>query len=232
MNVIYTYCNFNNTEFSDFFLKMSKLSMFFSNRSIENANVILYCDKSSYNFFKQIRYINDIKIIDYSKYNFDKRAWNFPKLVSYSLQKEKFVHVDLDLSLLKPIEFSDDVDIFSEKTRKLEMKDIEYIYCDKDYELPKEIYCSGVFGGNNLELYQQLFFYANKYFNKDYCKNKEIGYENLYALEEVLTTQIMNKNNFKAQLLDQNKYIHFWERPKEVLHSHIIDSLINTFSIC
>lgn len=206
--------------------------MFMSMRNIDDANITLYCDKESYNFFKSIPYVNDIKIVDYSKYDFDERAWNFPKFVSYSLQKDPFVHIDFDLTILKPMKFSSTADIFSEKIRDIEGTEQETIYCDKSLPCPKQIYCSGLFGGNNIELFQKICFYAEKYFNKEFCKEKEIVYENLYGLEEVLFTQLATKDNCTVQFLDPSKYMHFWERPKEARYSQIINNLSNLYRIC
>lgn len=69
-------------------------------QSVESANQFygrptIYTDEFSLPFLQNLDLPADYEIVEYdpvlSKY------WNYPKLVTYSLQKEPFIHLDLDM---------------------------------------------------------------------------------------------------------------------------------------
>ena len=228
MEVAFTYMTMNDCkEMTPFFLKMLKCATLTAQRNIKDANVTLYCDSKSYNVFKQLSWIPRAEVIDFDKYKFDHRFWCFPKFVTYSLQDKPFVHIDIDMAITKDLELGDQ-DIFCERLRELEGYPEELEHADKKLPVPKKICCSGIYGGNNVSMFKDLFYRAREVCSEQRLKGKEVLYEHLYSLEEVyMTQQILDK---KLSILEvgEDVYQHFWMRPKEQFESSI-DSILMKF---
>ena len=215
MNVVFTYCSFKNgEEWNAFLYRMSLLAISSAKKHIKDAHTILYCDKCSYIFLKNIKAIDEINVIDYNLYDFDKRFWCFPKFISYSLQEKPFVHIDLDMYIDKGF-IIPEADIISERLRQFDRKPEELKYIDESLPVPESIYCSGIFGGYNTKFFKTFFEHASRICSKKNLENKEVLYEHLYSLEEAYTTQKMLQRNLKVATIDDNAYVHFWQKPKE-----------------
>ena len=222
MNVIFTYCTLNNcSEFDEFFTKMARVAIATAKRNIVNAKVIVYCDKESYEHFKTFKYIDDIVIVDYK--SFDRTFWCFPKIVSYNMQEEEFVHIDLDIAILSKIDFSNK-EFISERIRKFDKSTNELRFLDQSMKVPDILYCSGIFGGNRLEYFKEMYSLAYKE------KDTEFTYEDLYSLEELNVTQKLIRDKVTVFNPSQKSFIHFWARPKEQ-YADAVDVLSHMYMI-
>lgn len=224
MNVIFTYCTLNNcAEIDDFFLMMSKVAFASAKANIINAKTILYCDSLTKTHFHDIPYLDEIIEIDYTKYNFNKTFWNFPKILSYSMQQEEFVHLDLDVAIIGKIDFSKK-QFISEKIRNFNKLSSELLYADTSKPIPDILYCSGIFGGSCHDVFHKLYEISLN--NKD----NDFSYEDLYSLEECYMTQQILSKNIDAFIPNQKSFIHFWNKPKEQ-YMPIIEVLSHMYKI-
>lgn len=225
MEVVFTYCSFNNgKELSKFFYKLSLLSSCSAKKYIKDAHTVLNCDKDSFKFFSTIYGFDEINVIDFDKYRFDHRFWCFPKFVSYSMQHSPFIHVDLDIAFLKPTELPQ-ADIYAERTRPFDATYEECKYLDNKYEIPKQIYCSGLYGGYSTPTFKEFFMRARDYCSIQNLKTKEVCYEHLYSLEEGYMTQKFINEKLGVYVIPEDHFVHFWERPKEQ-YTDFVDAMI------
>lgn len=226
MNVIFTYCSFNQgKEIDTFFFKMCLLAIGTAKKNIEDAHIKVYCDKYARRVFDKIKYIDELIEIDYSKYDFDHRFWCFPKFISYSLQNEPFVHIDLDMAIIKKVSF-DNSDIISERKRPFDKEPEELKYAAKGLPIPDEIFCSGIFGGSNTAFFKDFFRHASELCSTKNLANDDVLYEHLYSLEEVYSTQKIENSKMSVKVMDDSSYLHFWERPKNQYYDTIDELLL------
>lgn len=215
MDVVYTYMSMDNgKEFNKNFYDMAKLSFMGSRAHIEDAHIKFYGDKKAIEFFKPTGQIDEFIEVDYSKYDFDKRFWCFPKFITYSLQKGKFLHVDLDMYIKKDIVVGD-TDIVCERIRKIDGTEGERKYADPSLPFPDKIMCSGIYGGSDIGIFRELFERAKRECSVSALRGKEVEYAHLYSLEEVWMTQLANERGLTVSETDADSYLHFWKRPKD-----------------
>ncbi len=160
-------------------------------------------------------------VIDYSQYDFDKRYWNFPKLITYSMQEKPFMHIDFDVFLRDGFasQLIEGADIYTEM-----MREYEYVSnFDKFSEFgakPKKIICSGILGGCNIDIFRTNFEIA-----KNVCKKNsksKIVFEDLYAIEEYMFTILACLSNLTVQELNPLSYLHFQGKNKELRYGKMI----------
>lgn len=230
MNVVYTYCTLDGgKEINGFMKQMACLSFMSAKKHIKDAHTILYCDKVSYEHFKNSRALDEIHVVDFDKYNFDHRFWCFPKFVTYSLQNEKFIHVDIDMTFIKDVDLPD-TDIICERFRDIEKTPDELHHADKKLPIPDKICCSGIFGGTNVGVFKKFFMHAKEVCSTHSLKHSDVLYEHLYSLEEVYTTQQFNAQGLSIYEIPNDAYVHFWRRPKEENYSELVSSLLCQYS--
>lgn len=160
----------------------------------------------------------DIIEIDYSKYDFDCRYWNFPKLITYSMQEKPFIHIDFDVFLQSGFakQLNKDSDIFTELIR-----DYDYV---KNFDKfngikPDKLICSGLLGANNIEAFKENFEVA-----LIECKptKKKIVFEDLFGIEEYSFTQKVEQKKMKVQELDKTTFLHFQGKNKNLRYGKLI----------
>lgn len=162
----------------------------------------------------------NIIVVNYEEYNFDKRYWNFPKMITYSLQDKPFVHIDFDVIVLDTFVFTDTPDIYTELKR-------EYTYESRfdKYKgvAPDFLICSGLIGGHNTDVFKKNFEIA-----KQVCQptDNEIEYEDLWGIEEYSFTQMANADNLIVSEFNPCSYIHFQGKNKYLVYKNIIDQII------
>lgn len=206
MNIVYTYWTNEGTNYingyynEDLFKKLFMLSV----NSLNKYNITIYTDQHGFNYLKTflpeyVRY----ELVDYSQYEFNKKFWNFPKLITYSLQNEAFIHVDYDLFFLKEPNFTK-CDIITEKTR--------YHYIFKTFadrlklpidKFPLNIVCSGLIGGTNTDIFKELFNIAKK----AVITEIDVHFNHLVSIEEIMLTSLINSSNLKVYEVEE-KFIH------------------------
>lgn len=228
MNIVYTYwsngiknidCGFSHTEL--FFLCAEK-SLRSSLKTIDgNGDVIIFTDKCGFGLLKNnIKNVKGVKvvIVDFSKYDFDERFWNFPKMVTYTLQKEPFIHIDFDV-ILQPNFYKNAVKqdgIITEKTRRLyrnsdSMTFVLDVFDEKgDKMKTHNILCSGLIGTTDMEYIDA--FKENFEVAKEYCKNgfhDKVDFINLWGIEEYNFTKIVENKKYPVACLAQSTYRHY-----------------------
>lgn len=210
MKIVYTYSTSNglkpNMNFSnkETFIEMGQESIRLAKEHFGDENVYIYTDKVSYEFIKDVF---DVKyeIVDFGRYRIS--FWNYPKLVTYSLQTEPFIHIDFDFLISEKI--SDNVlnsDIITEKIRGRNIPKLHCSFIDSDIWLKTpNIICSGLIGGNNLQIWKELKEYADTIVNR---YDIIIHFNSLVGIEEVYVTYLQQKYNLKIAALD-TEYIHY-----------------------
>jgi len=199
------------------------MSMAYSCLSISRfyPHLELYTDSFGVKLFK------DILNLPYHKFhthlddiaNIDEALWAYGKIMTYSVQKEPFLHIDNDVFIWQ--EFPDRIVYADLVCQSLEMIE-EYLLTDytiaMDYiksnpgKTPKLILNSkcksaanmGLFGGNNLEFIQYYCKEAKSAFNNMYdmiihSGNKKGIFNIIY--EQLLLTELANKYNQKISFL-------------------------------
>lgn len=236
MNLIYTYWTNNGVNISCGF---TYPQMFFdcANLSLKRAksqlfdNIIIYTD----NVGRDILYKNVSEskkgvcfvIVDYASYNFDTRYWNFPKMISYNLQNEPFLHIDLDVLL--EYDFYTTIgeniasDVITECMREYKMELPYFRYCMFKGYKPQRLICSGLIGGSNLDVFKENFIVAQKS-----CKPTmfNVSFFDLVAIEEFSFSMLCLKKGLDVYGLEKDSYLHFQGTNKGIRYGSIIDSLV------
>lgn len=228
MNIVYTYwsngiknidCGFSHP---DFFFMCAEKSLRSSLKTIGNqGEVIIYTDKCGFGLLKNnIKNVNGVKVVilDYSKYDFDERFWNFPKMITYTLQKEPFIHIDFDV-ILQPdfYEFAVNRDgILTEKVRRLYRNSdsrtfILDVFDEKSDKMKTHnILCSGLIGTTNMDYidaFKENFDVANEYCKKGFIEDVE--FINLWGIEEYNFTKVVEQKKYPVVELFPTTYRHY-----------------------
>jgi hypothetical protein len=167
-------------------LQLAKMSV---RESLLNyIDVVCYCDNPD--LFEGFGFTEIIKV-DYNGFNLGYD--NIPKLISYSMQNEPFIHIDFDCIVFDKI-FTN-LDIVCEKIRMyndLEIPNLPSMWDGIKSKQYKGVLCSGIFGGNNTDLFKNLLDEALKYHDP----NKEnVSLGNKMVIEELLATKLIIEDN-------------------------------------
>ena len=216
--IVYTYWTNGGTNYKLGFLDVENMLFIFRN-SINNSKklvskVEIYTDQFGYDFLKKEGFENMI-IVNYADYKFDSRYWNFPKLITYKLQTEPFLHVDIDASIT---DFDKSADVVSEAKRGVAYDTSVYPSLEDKSNLLSHfdgwLTCSGILGGNNLSIFQDLFNEV-----KETVQNKDkyiILDKTRMVIEEIVISCLINKNKIKASYLNKKDYTHYWGIDKQI----------------
>jgi hypothetical protein len=194
-----------NFSSKDSFLYMANKSLMYVKHHYGKENIYIYTDKSGENFVKENFDVN-VEIVNFDI--FRPAYWNYPKIVTFSLQTSPFIHLDFDFHLYKkPL---DDIlmsDIITEKRRA---RVIPKSHCpfvrDDIWESTTELICSGLVGGNNIKVFKELKKYADLVVNK---YDHIINFNSLIGIEEVYLTYLCNINNLSIRSLEPDSYKHY-----------------------
>ena len=180
----------------------SMLSTF--KESLENSKkffekVVIYTDLEGSEFLNSKEIECEMVIIDYSKYEWNKLFWNYPKLITYNLQDDPFLHLDMDFILHnKPENLKERV--LCEKIRGLTMFSRDRSFLPKmilDNYNPNNI-CSGALGGDPL-VFKKLFDISSVLVKN---KSKDIGFNHIFAIEEIVLTSLCKINDIAPKPID------------------------------
>jgi len=218
--IVYTYWTNKGIDYKLGFLNVENMLAVFK-KSIEQSyklvdKVEVYCDQEGYDFLLgKIRAV--LIVVDYSKYDFDSRYWNFPKIITYNLQEEPFLHIDIDAIVYN---FDRSAEVVSEMKRGVAYDRSLYPSHEDKKELLSHfngwLTTSGLLGGNNLELFKQLFKEVEVT-----VKNKDkwvILTVTRMVIEEVVISALISKMKLNVSYLDKEEgdYIHYWGKEKEI----------------
>ncbi len=225
LDIIYTYCVYDDDvkslccgfPYPKLFFDCASLSLQLSKDNKPDNIVIYTSEKGKDILTKNVRNIKDCEFVitDFSKYEYDKRYWNFAKMVTYSMQSAPFLHIDFDVFLdkncLDNIDLS--ADIYTEKMRSYSFEKNFLKYCLKKGTMPEKIICSGLLGGRNLQIFRENFKVA-----LENCKptKKKIEFEDLYAIEEFNLTLLAHEKDLVIHEIDEYSFIHFQGEAKHL----------------
>lgn len=231
MKFCYTYWTNNGDnvccgfDYPSFFFETAEKSLRCASKQPYADDIVIYTDKLGYDIIKNnIKKVPGVSfyIVDYKEYDFDKRYWNFPKMLTYSLQEEEFIHLDFDV-FIKP-NFVEQIDysasLFSEKLRDFEHVK-EFDRFNANNKKPKKLICSGLIGGTNLDAFKDNFSAA-----QIVCKptKEKVTFENLVAIEEYSLTKMSIARGLSIQEFCPDSFIHFQGKNK---HSRFGDIISN-----
>ena len=220
-------------------------------------DVELFTDQKGYDFFiKKLKlpFFKTHIILD--KLNeFHKNFWALPKIMTYSLQNEGFLHVDGDVFIFEPFSknllessiISQNLEITTEYYQEIWDEIFPYLNFIPlemyDYINKKSNYaCNmGIFGGNNVEFIKNYsiksFQFAEK--NKDLPQKVYGGNFNIF-FEQVLLFELLKKEGLESTfLIDEipadNEYIgfgNFDEVPTKRTYLHLLGNYKRNYHVC
>lgn len=202
MKIVYTYWTNNGDNylagFGDIesFKRIALESLEAS--ALISDNIVIYTDVEGRDKLLELGISTPTEVVDYSAYEFNPNWWNFPKLITYSLQNTRFLHLDFDV-VLHTIPTNLDATLICEKYRGLTQLSYQREFLPKviqDNFSPKLI-CSGILGGDP-EIFKVLMTVAEPIvLTKGF-----ITFETLFTLEEVALTALAKINNITAEPID------------------------------
>lgn len=177
----------------------------------------------------------DWHLVDYKKLsddtNYDKSFWNFPKLFTYTLQEEPFIHIDFDVILaegfLKDI-FESGCDVYTEKIRHLDCRPQFLSEFDTDGTELKDIICSGLIGGGNksFPIFLENWKKALEYCKFDAKRGEKLVYEMLWGIEEYSFTKLVRKSELSVFEVKKGSYVHFQGKNKLERYGQLIKDIV------
>lgn len=206
MKIVFTYWSQGKLDSNSFFKELAAVSNFFAQK--HGYETVLYTDDLGESLLYKINYNNIIRLPDYYLNKFPKDIWNMGKLLTTSLIKEPFIHLDFDLLLYKPIQkeiLNKDIVFFHEEIW------MDKMLCDTSFVIkkhPKNLkhksfrsYNCAMFGGQNYELFNTAA--------KEIC---DFVIENSIFLEKMSKQQseLQKKGLVKNQLYLPNLVEQLW----------------------
>lgn len=186
-------------------------------------DVILYTDSNGYKVFAELLQLpyKDV-IVQYDNLSCPEPHWAYPKVVTYSLQQEPFIHVDGDVYL--PDRLSSEVEKAGLIAQNIEIGSSYYKNMMNDVlqkgillpdylkeELDKDSigsYNAGVLGGNDLDFikeYCQTAFHIIESNHLNDVDNHQININNNILFEQILFYAISKIHNKPVTtILDQS----------------------------
>lgn len=167
-------------------------------------NVVLYTDSNGYKAFVELLELpyKDV-IVHYDNLNCPEPHWAYPKIVTYSLQDEPFIHVDGDVYLPERLNhnieksglIAQNLEIGSSYYKNM-MNDVLQRDISLPYYLEEELnkdsigsYNAGILGGNNLEFikeYCQIAFDIIEINHLNDIDSQKINVNNNILFEQIL----------------------------------------------
>jgi hypothetical protein len=207
MRVIYTYCTQNGTNLFGGYNSLEDLILMFKKSiagiELTTQDITIYTDLEGSHVLDQNGITNTKVVVDFDSYNYDKRFWNIPKLVSYAMQEEWFLHLDIDVVFDAKI----DIDL-TQFQFVSEMQRAEVIPSHHRNWLPKVVQdnyhpyiaCSGIYGGDP-RLFKKLLEIALKT-TKQFTEADEIRFDHLTGIEETVATVLARCNNLDTHYIN------------------------------
>ena len=192
-NIVYTHWTdngkrlFANFKDEDLFLKLAKLSI----NSTKNYPTYIYTDFEGREYLN--KHINNVTYV-LQDYNIPQGFWNLPKLQTYSQQTSPFLHVDLDCYFKEPLEIEDS-EIITEGIRTHDLPQKFMRHFNMTFNKPLQIICSGIVGGNRVDVFKSLYIMALNYL-QGFCI-EPVTYQHLITLEEILLTELAKNLQIK-----------------------------------
>jgi hypothetical protein len=202
MKLIYTYIptdisrRWVTSDFQNLYLR----------ESIKDAK--LYYDKVEFytndEFAKTINDVKGIDIIIQKTKNFDSELWSLPKIHTYMLQTEPFIHIDCDVIIGHKPEFEEII-----VEREESGSEYRAIYKFSN-NLTDCAYNMGVYGNTNMEINQKYCEDSLLYIedNYDFFKKHGIGRHMSIYFEQMVLGITLKKYNITPVTILNNNYQH------------------------
>jgi hypothetical protein len=218
MKLIYTHIP---TDISRIWVKPDFLNLYLR-ESIKNAK--LFYDKIEFytneSFAETIKDIEGIDIIIHKTNIFDSELWALPKIHTYMLQEEPFIHIDCDVIIGHRPEFKETI---VEKIEDgIEFKSI--------YKFNNGLvdcgYCMGVYGNKNMRLNQEYCEISLSYIEDNYSffKKHGIGRHMSIYFEQMVLGIVLKKNNIIPETILNDNYEHLkYDKFKVETYNNFMD---------
>lgn len=220
MKIVFTYCRISDKPISEFTILMAKLAVCSVNK-FTGLETVLYTNVHDFDGLP----FSDIQYVDFFTWDWDRRYWNIPKLMTYACQNEPFVHMDLDICVLPFIGFQE-ADIICEKVRDILPDENAGRHCIN----PSRGICSGFMGTSTqkgLDYFKHLYY--DKCMNE--CKtgiNDDVRFADLYSLEECYTYEYTVKKQLSVKPVGVQNFWHFTGVNKEDRFRQAVEKTIKT----
>ena len=176
-------------------------------------NIVLYTDSHGYEIFaEQLKLPYTDIIIQYDNLTCPEPHWAYPKLLTYSLQKEPFIHVDGDVYLPNKLDNTIEMSELIAQNKEIGSsyyKSMMNHILQKDLLMPsflkKELekdsimsYNAGIIGGNDLEFIAEYCRTAFNFIESNHLNDinsKDIHINNNILFEQILFYAQSNSYN-------------------------------------
>jgi len=215
--IVYTYWTQEGENYTQNFTSFEKMIEIFNLSLLKSKSlvdkVVMYTDLLGKIKLNEAGIDMDCVVVDYSLHKFNPQFWNYPKIITCSMQTERFLHLDMDLILEEnPSEDFMRSELVCEKTRMLSQMRYERSFLPKEllnHYTPKLV-CSGALGGN-VSIFKKL-----KEVTSLIVKVKgDITDSNRFTLEEVTLTCLATLNSIVPTSIDC-KYSHIQGKLKKI----------------
>ncbi len=220
------------------------------------SDVELYTDKVGYELFIKklnLPYTKVHVVLDcLNKYN--SKLWALPKIYTYSLQEEPFLHIDGDVFIwgkfdkdLMSSEFiTQNMESATEYYKKLWIElenNLSYfpeeIIQDRKENTDIKAYNVGIFGGNNIQFIKQYTKKAFEFVDKNISSLQNINVGNFNIFFEQYMFYCLTKNKkvdcFFDEIFEDNGYKgfgNFEQVPKEKKYLHLLGTYKRNAKTC
>lgn len=207
--LVYTYWTNKGTNYLGGFHDEASMMEIFE-ASLEKSkeyfdDVIIYCDQEGKDFLVEKEIYCEYVVIDYDMYEFNPKYWNFPKLITYALQEEAFLHIDMDV-ILETLPQNLHQTLICEKIRGLVQLSSQRSFLPKairDNFSPHNI-CSGILGGDP-KVFKKLLEIASHVVKE---KTTNTSFTLLFGIEEIILTSLCKVNDIQPSVIDC-KFTHY-----------------------
>jgi hypothetical protein len=161
--------------------------------------VEIYTDEAGCHFLAK-NGIYCTRIVEFHVYDHD-RYFNASKFQVHCLQDTEYIMCDIDATIFEPIDFK--TDIITEMYRIPEVFNYKNFYNLKPV---KQLICSGILGFKSIEFAHRYAKLALKLISE--CKPKQVTYDHLWHVEELLLTNMVNEEKLTVSELQKDSYEH------------------------
>lgn len=160
MKVVFSHWSEAKSDDSKFFKEMAAVSNFLAKKC--GYETVLYTDSLGENASYKIEYDNIIRLPQNILDQFPKTIWSLGKLLTTSLIKEPFIHLDFDLFLIKPLRedllMKEAIFYHQETWMDRTLADTSFILkkCPPNLNNNYRSYNCAIFGGTNYAAFNEV----------------------------------------------------------------------------
>jgi hypothetical protein len=205
--------------FLSFFLEGIKQSL----KSVKE--VFIYCSSENEEYLKDaIGDLATVKVVDYSLFDFDKRFWNFYKIISLYLSAKEGVpaiHLDLDFKLTKKLSKKAlSADVICERRRVFytPRRDVSNRVPERlKGHIDPYIVCSGLYGASDCKLIIDFFNLTKEIVKVDFSNDEPVTDKVRITMEESMFSALCKVKEKTVYSLKEGDYVHLQGSKKTML---------------